>query len=49
MAEILKNYVAGKWAVSASGKTFENENPEAFAGEVVIKLESNHKHHVRTQ
>ena len=34
MAEILKNYVAGKWIVSASGKTFDNENP-AHRGEIL--------------
>ena len=34
MQEILKNYIAGQWLISSSGKTFANENP-ARKGEIL--------------
>lgn len=41
MAQVFKNYIGGKWVESASGKTFESNNPANFDEIVAIYQQSN--------
>ncbi len=46
MVETLKNYIAGKWTESTSGKTFENENPSK-RGEILNCAQSSTSEEMR--